>query len=218
MAPSAVTGVRLSGDRTLLLDTRVPSGAAACVRDLEAVLTNPMTDLVRVRLTFVSPSGDRASGCIEERKATAKLKLPEPLGDRDVVVDNFTHFTRDGAKPPALRLCGELGCYPAPTGCTSASYRQAVHVTDVAMHTSRSGEKCDGKWLVMDLSTRMGPACEGSTAPGCSARQVTRWFYRADKTGWRPVARTTAGGCQDVHRVEPAFPGALCATLEPPAR
>ncbi|TRV78348.1 hypothetical protein FKN01_13240 [Streptomyces sp. 130] len=215
-APSYVTGVRLSGDRTLLFQARVPSGGAVCVRDLEAVLADATTDLARVRVTYVSPAADRASGCTEERSATAKPELPAPLRGRDVVVNNFTTFTPDGATPPALRLCGQLGCDPAPTGCTSASYEQAVPATDVPPHTtSRNAQRCDGEWLVLDLSTRMGPACAGETDPACSARQDARWFYRARKTGWRPVARTRSGGCTDVHRVEPAFPKALCATLEP---
>ncbi|WP_240799417.1 hypothetical protein [Streptomyces sp. A0958] len=219
MQPASVTGVRLGeDDRTLLVDTSVPSGAAACVRDLKAVLTDPMTDLVRVQITFVSPSGDRSSGCTKESGATAKVKLPEPLGDRDVVVDNYTRFTSDGAEAPALRLCGELGCTPPATGCTTGSYEQAVKATDVPTHTSRDAERCDGKWLVLDLSSRMGPACAGDTDPACSSRLGDRWFYRAEKSGWKPIARTTAGGCGDVQRVEPAFPSALCATLEPLSR
>jgi len=216
MQPSGVTGVRLGTDgRTLLVDTRVPSGADACVRGLKAVLTDPMTDLARVQLTFVSPSGDRASGCTKEREATAKVKLPEPLGDRDVVVDNYTRFTLDGAEPPALRLCGELGCTPPATGCTAASYEQALRAVDAPAHTYRDSEKCDGKWLVLDFSWRTGPACAGSTEPGCSSRLGDRWFFRAKKSGWEPFFRTASGGCRAVRREEPDFPTALCASLAP---
>ncbi|WP_239078364.1 hypothetical protein [Streptomyces sp. SID9124] len=85
-------------------------------------------------------------------------------------------------------LAALLGCDPAPTGRTPASYEQAVHATDVPMHTGRSGEKCDGKWLMMDLPTRMGPACEGATDPACSARQATRWFYRRSPLRWTLTA------------------------------
>ncbi|MDQ0788939.1 hypothetical protein [Streptomyces sp. B3I8] len=216
MQPSGVTGVRLGTDgRTLLVDTRVPSGADACVRGLKAVLTDPMTDLARVQLTFVSPSGDRASGCTKEREATAKVKLPEPLGDRDVVVDNYTRFTLDGARPPALRLCGELGCTPPATGCTAASYEQALRAVDAPEHTYRDSEQCDGKWLVLDFSWRTGPACAGSTEPGCSSRLGDRWFYRAKKSGWDPFFRTASGGCRAVRRAEPDFPARLCASLAP---
>ncbi|MEU7704184.1 hypothetical protein [Streptomyces nodosus] len=216
MQPSTVTGVRLSGDRrTLLLDTQVPSGAHACVRKLKAVLTNPMTDVVRVQITFTSPSGDRASGCTEESPATVKVRLPEALGDRNVIVDNYTLFTADGAEPPALRLCGELGCTPPATGCTAASYDQALMAIGAPAHTYRSSEECDGKWLVLDFSWRTGPACAGSTEPGCSSRLGDRWFFRAKKSGWEPIIRTSAGGCQDVQRKEPAFPTSLCASLAP---
>ncbi|MFF3614838.1 hypothetical protein [Streptomyces sp. NPDC002580] len=214
--PSTVTGVRLGRDRrTLLIDIHVPSGARTCVRKLKAVLTDPMTDLARIQVTFTSPSGDRASGCTEESTATAKVSLPEPLGDRDVIVDNYTHFTADGAKPPALRLCGELGCTPPATGCTAGSYDQALMAVGAPAHTYRNSEKCDGKWLVLDFSWRTGPACDGSADPACSARLGDRWFFRSKKSGWDPIFRTSAGGCQDIQRREPAFPSSLCESLAP---
>ncbi|MFC9632244.1 hypothetical protein ACFTY8_23940 [Streptomyces mirabilis] len=216
MEPSAVTGARLGDDRrTLLLDAPVPSGAHACVRKLKAVLTDPMADLVRVQITFTSPSGDRASGCTKESTATAKVRLPMPLGDRDVIVDNYTRFTADGAKPPGLRLCGKLGCTPPATGCTAASYDQALMAVDAPEHTYRDSEKCDGKWLVLDFSWRTGPACGDSADPACSSRLGDRWFFRAKKSGWAPIVRTSAGGCRDVQRAEPAFPASLCASLAP---
>jgi hypothetical protein len=218
MAPSAVTGIRLDdGDRTLLLATQVPSGADACVRDLKAVLTEPMTDdLARVQVTFVSPSGDRSSGCTKERTATARLRLPEPLGNRDVVLSGYnTRFTRDGAEPPALRLCGELGCTPPATGCTPDSYDQALMAVDAPAHTYRDSEYCDGRWLVLDFSWRTGPACAGSSEPGCSSRLGDRWFFRAKKSGWEPFFRTTSGGCAAVQHREPDFPTSLCASLAP---
>ncbi|PKT72179.1 hypothetical protein CW362_15240 [Streptomyces populi] len=174
-----------------------------------------MTDLVRVQVTFTSPAGDRASGCTGESTATAKVSLPEPLGDRDVIVDNYTRFTAEGAEPPALRLCGELGCTPPATGCTPASYEQALTAVDAPEHTYRNSERCDGKWLVLDFSWRTGPACDDSTDPACSARLGDRWFFRSKKSGWEPISRTSAGGCRDVRREEPAFPSSLCRSLAP---
>ncbi|MER7190038.1 hypothetical protein [Streptomyces flaveolus] len=219
MQPSAVTGVRLGEDhRTLLLQTQVPSGPHPCVRELKAVLTDPLSDLARVQVTFTSPSGDRASGCTEESTATAQVRLPEPLGDRDVIVDNYTRFTADGATPPALRLCGELGCTPPPTGCTTPSYEQALKAVDAPMHTYRNAEHCDGKWLVLDFSWRTGPVCGDPTNPACTSRLGDRWFYRAKKTGWDPFFRTATGGCEAVQQREPAFPTRLCASLPPLAR
>nr|WP_168720639.1 hypothetical protein [Streptomyces sp. SAT1]ANO42457.1 hypothetical protein A8713_034950 [Streptomyces sp. SAT1] len=215
--PSGVTGARLTDDgRTLILDTRVPSGGGrACVRDLEAKVTESAPRTVRVQITFSSPSMDRASGCTGESPATTRVRLPEPLGRRTLVVDNDVQLTADGAEPPALRLCGELGCHPPATGCTAASYEQALHAADAPRHTYRNAEHCDGRWLVLDFTWRTGPACAGSSEPGCDSHLGDRWFFRAQESGWQPVAHGKAGGCADVHRVEPAFPAALCAPLAP---
>ncbi|MFF3878095.1 hypothetical protein [Streptomyces sp. NPDC001978] len=76
------------------------------MRELKAVITDPITDLVRVQVTFTSPSGDRASGCTKESTATAKVRLPEPLGDRDVIVDNYTRFTAMAPTRPRF-ACAE---------------------------------------------------------------------------------------------------------------
>lgn len=86
---------------------------------------------------------------------------------------------------------------------------------DAPEHTYRDSEKCDGKWLVLDFSWRTGPACGDSADPACSSRLGDRWFFRAKNTGWAPIVRTSAGGCRDVQRAEPAFPASLCASLAP---
>ena len=137
---------------------------------------------VRVRLTLSSPSGDRRSGCTKERSATARVRLPVPLG-REVVVDHDVQFTADGAKAAALRLCGKLGCTPPATGCTDASYDQALMAVDAPTHSSRDSQECDGKWLVLDFPWRTGPVCDDASEPGCSSRLGDRWFYRAEKSG-----------------------------------
>lgn len=144
---------------------------------------------------------------------TAEVRLPSALGHRELAVDNDTTFTADDAHLPDLRLCGDRGCHPAPTGCTPASYDKAVAALDVPKHTSRGEEHCDGKWLVFDVSSRMGPACAEGQAPGCGASLDDRWFFRGEKSGWVPLARGTKAGCADVHRIEPAFPATLCAGL-----
>jgi hypothetical protein len=216
MEPSGVTGVRVGGDdRTLSIGTRVPSGARACVKDLKAVVTDRVNGAVWVQLTYSSPAGDRSSGCTEEKPATTRVTLPQPLGGQDVIVDHYTHFTRDGAKPPALRLCGKLGCHPPRTGCTVDSYDQAVIAAGVPMHNYRDAERCDGKWLVLDISWRTGPACDDASDPACSSRLGDRWFFRAGKSGWVPFFESPKGGCQDVRRREPRFPTALCVSLAP---
>ncbi|WP_405684249.1 hypothetical protein OG204_04765 [Streptomyces sp. NBC_01387] len=214
--PSAVTGARLTDDRrTLILDTTVPSGAPACERDLKAVVTDSVPNTVWVQITFSSPASDRRSGCTKERAATTRVTLPGPLGDRKLIVDNDVTFTADGATPPALRLCGQLGCTPPATGCTAASYDQALIAVDAPAHTYRDAEDCRGRWLVLTFSWRTGPVCGEAEGSGCSSRLGDRWFFRAESSGWVPIAEGAAGGCQDVQRREPAFPTPMCGSLAP---
>lgn len=216
MEPSTVAGARLTDDgRTMILDAQVPSGEHPCVRDLKAVLTDPVPGTVRVQITFSSPSSDRRSGCTGESTATARVLLPGPLNHRDVIVDNYMRFTAEGAKSPALRLCGQLGCRPPAIGCTAASYDQALIAVDAPAHTSRDSQDCDGKWLVLDFSWRTGPACGGASGSGCSSRLGDRWFFRAESSGWTPIVESASGGCRDVQRKEPAFPTSMCDSLAP---
>jgi hypothetical protein len=220
-APSAVTAARLGADhRTLSIDANVPSGNSPCVRDLKAEDTDTkygaVPGTVHVQVTFSSPDLDRRSGCTKERTATARVRLPEPLGERELVVDDNIVFTADGAKPPALRLCGRLGCHPPAAGCTTASYEQAMIAVDAPMHAYRDDQHCDGKWLVLDFSWRTGPACGDDTKnPACTSSLGDRYFLRAKRSGWEPFFESTAGGCTAVQHREPAFPTALCAKLAP---
>ncbi|MEU2774958.1 hypothetical protein ABZ646_18940 [Streptomyces sp. NPDC007162] len=219
--PSVVTAARLAADhRTLSLDAQVPIGARPCVRDLKAVDTDAeygaVPGDVHVQITYSTPYGDRSSGCTKEKTATARVRLPEPLGKRELVVDYDTVFTADGAKPPALRLCGQLGCHPPATGCTAASYDQALIAVDAPMHSYPDADHCDGTWLVLDFSWRTGPACGDDTEDSaCTSRLSDRHFFRAERSGWRPFFETSTGGCAAVQRREPAFPTALCASLAP---
>ncbi|MGW3195886.1 hypothetical protein ACWDBD_15095 [Streptomyces sp. NPDC001118] len=217
--PSGVTGARLGADhRTLSVDARIPSGKDPCVRNLRAAVTDTGPEHMWVQVTFESPNGDRRSGCTGQRTATAQVRLPQPLGKRDLIVDNDTVFTADGTKPPALRLCGQLGCHPPATGCTTASYEQAMIAVDAPLHSYRDDQHCDGTWLVLDFSWRTGPAAcgdGGGENSGCSPSLGDRWFFRAERSGWKPFLESTAGGCRAVQRREPAFPTALCAQLAP---
>ncbi|MFE5712345.1 hypothetical protein ACFQ7J_16195 [Streptomyces sp. NPDC056501] len=66
---------------------------------------------------------------------------------------------------------------------------------------------------MLDLSTRMGPVC-GDTGDGCSSSGLSqRWFYRAETSGWRPVATNGDAGCVGIHEVLPELPVRLCASL-----
>jgi hypothetical protein len=219
--PSFVTGARLGADhRTVTLDVQVPDGPRPCMRDLKAVDTDAMYGVapgtVHVQVTFSTPSGDQRSGCTKERGTTTHVTLPAPLGDRRLVVDIDTVFTAEGATPPALRLCGKLGCDPAPTGCTPDSYDQALMAVDVPQHTIRGDTDCQGRWMVMAFSWRTGPACGDDTKdPACSSALGDRYFFRAEKSGWVPIAEGAAGGCAVVHRKAPDFPTSMCEDLAP---
>ncbi|MBO1336455.1 hypothetical protein [Streptomyces sp. VRA16 Mangrove soil] len=216
-APTDVRAARLAADgRTLTLTPTVPNvegSGSPCYRNLKAVVTSTSDRTVWVQVTY--ETGGVPDCVARERTATVRTRLPAPLGKRVLSVDGLRTFTADAATAPDLRLCGELGCHPAPTGCTPASYDQAVAALDVPNHTSRGEEHCDGKWLVFDVSSLVGPACPKGAAPGCGASIGDRWFFRAEKSGWKPIARGVKGGCTDVHRIEPAFPAALCADLPP---
>ncbi|RPE40595.1 hypothetical protein EDD90_3651 [Streptomyces sp. Ag109_O5-1] len=221
VAPSAVTGARLAADhRTLSLDAKVPIGPRPCYRDLKAVDTDAkygaVPGAVHVQITYSTAYGDPSSGCTKEKTATTRVRLPEPLGGRKLVIDNSTVFTAEGAKPPALRLCGELGCNPPATGCTTASYDQAMIAVGAPMHSYPDAEHCDGKWLVLDFSWRTGPACGDDTKDSaCTSRLGDRFFLRAERSGWQPFFESATGGCTAVQHRQPDFPTALCASLAP---
>ncbi len=214
-APIRIDGVRTAeGGRSLLVDAEVPDGARDCVRRLRGQLDTVEHGTVYVMVTYETRSLDRDYGCTGTQRVQATVKLDEPLGSRRVMVNSADVFTPVGAtSPPALRQCGENGCDPTPPRCTSSSYHQAVNDTDIPQHTSWVERGCDDTWLVLDLSTRTGPAC-GDVGDGCSSSDVSqRWFYRAESSGWRPVATNGAAGCVGIHKVLPEFPERMCASL-----
>lgn len=219
-APIRIDGVRTAdGDRSLEVDAEVPDGPRDCIRGLRGTLETVEHGTVYVQVTYESPAHDRASGCTETQQVTATVQLREPLGSRNVMVNSMEVFTPVGAtQPPALRQCGENGCAPTPPHCTSSSYRQAVNDTDIPEHTSWEERGCDDTWLVLDLSTRMGPAC-GDPGDGCPSSTVAqRWFYRAEPSGWNPAATNGDAGCAGIHKILPELPERLCASLPRLAR
>ncbi|MEU7689686.1 hypothetical protein [Microbispora hainanensis] len=213
-AVSTVTEVRVSRDgRVLTLDARVPDGPDGCLRGPTGRLDGFEPKLVRVDIRFESRLLMAGNGCPGERTVPVEVPLPKPLGERDVVVNLDRLYTLD--RPGLLRRCGEPGCHPAPTGCTSDSYYRAARDADAPEHSYHHERGCDGKWLVMDISISGGPVCE---RPGecAGASRTTRYFYRATPTGRRVIAGTTKPGCGDVLTAEPRFPRELCAALTAP--
>ncbi|MFE6225366.1 hypothetical protein [Streptomyces sp. NPDC057854] len=215
-APIRVDGVRTAdGGRSLVVDAEVPDGTRACVRDVRGELDTIAHGTVYVSVTYETPALDQRSGCTGTRRVKATVKLGEPLGSRKVMVNSMDVYTPAGAAPPALRRCGENGCDPTPPRCTPASYQQAVNDTDIPRHTSWEERGCDDTWLVLDLSTRMGPVC-GDPGDGCSSAGLSqRWFYRAKPSGWLPVAMNGDAGCAGIHKTLPELPDRLCASLPP---
>ncbi|MFC9795422.1 hypothetical protein ACFVJI_22595 [Streptomyces sp. NPDC127584] len=218
-APMRIDGVATAdAGRSLVVEADVPDGADECVRDLRGQVDTVENGTVYVAVTFESPSFDRESGCTGTKRVRARVRLDEPLGSRTVMVNSRDVYTPAGATPPALRHCDENGCDPTPPRCAASSYRQAVDDTDIPQHTSWEERGCDDTWLVLDLSTRMGPAC-GDPGDGCSSASVSqRWFYRAEPKGWQPVTMSRDAGCTGIHRVQPDFPQRLCAPLPRLAR
>ena len=98
----------------------VPGKGKTCARGLKAVVTSTSERTVWVQVTFSARTGDPHADCSKTATGTAQVRLPSPLGHRELAVDNDTTFTADAADPPDLRRCGDLGCHPAPTGCTPA--------------------------------------------------------------------------------------------------
>ncbi|MDF9811033.1 hypothetical protein [Streptomyces sp. SPB162] len=211
--PMAVNKVSVaSDDRTLRLDVQVPSGTK-CTRGLKAAVDTVANGVIYVKVTFETRSGDQRSGCTGDESALTSVRLPLSVVGHRVMVNSSDVFTLSGATRPALRKCGELGCDPAPTGCTSQSYEQAVLAADTPKHTYWDDRGCDGHWLILDLSARTGPAC-GDASSGCKENAVTfRWFYRAAPDGWRAVGTSGVAGCAWIRQVAPAFPEALCRHL-----
>ncbi len=213
VAPISIDGVRTAdGGRSLEVVATVSDGVGDCVRDLRGAVESVENGTLYVKVTYESPSLDRDSGCTGTRQVEATVKLGEPLGTRKVMVNSRNVYTPDGSTPPDLRRCGENGCDPTPPRCTPSSYRQAVNDTDIPEHTSWEERGCDDTWLVLDLSTRMGPVC-GEADAGCSSTVSQRWFYRAETEGWRPVTMNGAAGCAGIHKVLPELPDRLCAEL-----
>ncbi|MBD0711139.1 MULTISPECIES: hypothetical protein [unclassified Streptomyces] len=211
--PIRIDNVRTGdGGRSLMVGATVPDGGVDCVRGLRGEPATVEHGTVYVRVTLESRSQDLESGCTGTRQVEVPVKLDEPLGSRRVMVNSLDVYTPAGATPPFLRKCDENGCDPTPPRCTSPSYRQAVADTDVPKHTSWEERGCDGTWLVLDLSTRMGPVC-GDVGDGCSSRLAQRWFYRAETSGWQMVTMSGAAGCSGIHKVVPEFPTSLCARL-----
>jgi hypothetical protein len=209
--------------RVLMIAVQAPIGDRACLRDFMARLTAFRPAAAYVTIDYQEalapgPDGLAGYGCPPGPVTTVRIKLPAPLGRRQVVLDHQETFWP--VSTTRLTLCGTWGgaiCRhvepgPTPASCTDVSYGQAMAATYPPEHSDYDALGCDGRWLVLNVGWPGGPAgCDG---PSCGAGSaVTHWFFRASRQGWIVVATSLTAGCTRVRQEAPQFPAALCATL-----
>ena len=199
--------------RVLAIAAQVPAGREGCAGSLSATLIqwNPSANIT---LT-VESWGPYMNACPSHRVETTDLRLPAPLGKRDVVIDTAGTFAP--SKSTLMRRCSNLGgacTFPRlpPASCSFASYAAAMGATAPPRDATFDEVACDTRWLVLDVGWPGAPAgCDG---PSCSSDStVTRWFFRAGRDGWIVIASSLSGGCTRVLQVAPQFDTALCTNL-----
>jgi hypothetical protein len=209
--------VSVSG-RVLAVAVQVPAGRDGCMRALTAGLTELDPTVAYVSIGFQSRLATLVGACPITRVMTVRIRLPAPLGRRQVMINSDTTTVFAPGDGTVLRRCGEYGCgpyaLPPPASCTSPSYEDAMLSTGPAMHAVYQVLGCDSRWLVLDVGWPGGPV--GCDAP-CNPKLVaTRWFFRAGPHGWVTITTALTGGCTQVHKAEPRFPARLCAGLPAP--
>jgi hypothetical protein len=199
--------------RVLAIAAQVPAGRDGCAGGLSATLIqwNPSANIT-LTVESWAPGMD---ACPSHRVETTDLRLPAPLGKRDVAIDTAGTFAP--TKSTLMRRCSDLGgacTFPPvpPATCSDASYSAAMGATAPPRDAAYDAVGCDSLWLVLDVGWPGGPSgCDG---PSCSQNMaVTRWFFRAGPHGWIVIASSLTAGCARVHQVAPQFPTALCADL-----
>jgi len=211
-----------SSGRVLLIPVQAPFGDKTCLRDFTARLTAFGKTAAYVTINYQAaltpgPDGLAGYGCPPGTTRTVQIKLPGPLGRRQVILDHTETFwaastTRLTLCSTAGTLCHHVATKPPPASCTDVSYGWAMAATYPPMHSDYGVVGCDGRWLVLNVGWPGGPVgCDGPTCNPDST--TTHWFFRASKQGWIVVADTLTAGCTHVHQEAPKFPTALCASL-----
>lgn len=199
-----VVGVRPgSDDRSLLIDVRkAPCGG-------EPRVDQYLEENGRIYANVVYDSV--AGGCPGDWLAgVAILTAPEPIGDREVMLNSQQVWIRDGA---GFRRCGSLGCQPPQDPCDPRWVHAVRDGLDVPRNSSYDVEHCGDGWLIMTVNLN-STACGAGGRPGCSAPpNIYRYFLRFETGAWRDVAVSREGGCDAVLKAEPAFPQDLCEKL-----
>jgi hypothetical protein len=214
VALAIVSSARIGGDdRTVTVDVvREPD----CFDNERASVDEENERAVYVRVSMDAIGMPPGQKCPPRGTKAVTVQLSAPLGQRDLVVNNDLSFTRgtDGG----LRQCDrELGCHPAPTGCTAESYQTALFAADTPRHATWNAQACDGTWLILDIDTGQAacPVTGDGSGPCAGLHRITRWFYRAEPDGWSTLTTTRQGGCPAA--LPAAFPTRLCSALPKPS-
>jgi hypothetical protein len=208
--------------RVLMIPVQAPFGDSACLRDFTARLTAFSSAVAYVTIEFEEPltsgpDGPAAYNCPPGPVTTVQIKLPTPLGSRQVILNHLATFWSTSATQLTLCSTGGTACShvtpgPPPASCSDASYVWAMAATGPPQDSTFGALGCDGRWLVLNVGWPGGPSgCDG---PSCGVDMATtHWFFRASKKGWIVVGNSRTAGCTAVHKVAPQFPTALCASL-----
>jgi hypothetical protein len=214
--PQLVSVREEDSGRLLAIGAQLPTGQQGCMRDLTASLTEFDPTAAYLTIEFRSRLASVFGACLT-RVLTVYVKLPAPLGKRQVQINAFDYFAPGNGT--LLRHCAYFGCGPfrppPPASCTQSSYQWAMLSTAPANDPVYQLQGCDGHWLVLDVGWPGGAAgCDG---PSCTPDLVsTRWFFRASAHGWVTISSSHTAGCGRVRQVVPTFPTRLCATLPAP--
>jgi uncharacterized protein YceK len=201
----------------LMVAVQVPAGRDGCMRAPTGGVTEFGATVAYLSVGFQSRLAS-VGACPSTRVVTVTIRLPAPLGRRQVMINSDTTTMFAPGHGRVLRRCGELGCGPfprlPPASCTTPSYQQAMQSTGPPADSVYQVLGCDGRWLVLDVGWPGGPA--GCDAPCNPQLAITRWFFQAGPHGWVTIATSLTGGCAAVIKAEPPFPTRLCAGLPAP--
>ena len=163
-----------SSGRILAVAAQMPAGRDGCERDLTASVTDFTPTGAYLTIGFQSRLADVKGACTW-RVMTVRVRLPAPLGQREVMINSDTTTVFAPSHGALLRRCGEYGCGPfkppPPASCTTASCQQAMLSTGPAADAVYGVLGCDGRWLVLNVGWPGGPA--GCDDPSCSPDLVS---------------------------------------------
>ncbi|MEV6848558.1 hypothetical protein [Actinoplanes sp. NPDC051411] len=208
-APVQVKGVSAGpGAESVTVSVTAQTGASGCSADAR-IDGREETGKVVYATVVQDTTG---TGCPSFAPAKVVLTAEKPLGNRLLSINQQVWVRRNGA----YTLCGSgKKCEVPPGHCDPDLAQDVVAHMDVSRHSRGNVESCDGTWMVMTVPDDPD-ACGVGGRPGCQSNaRVRRYFLRYEGDGWATVARTAAGGCDDVLKAAPTFPRSECAGLAP---